>query len=183
MSFMRHRYLALFLGIAGVFSPLSQAQAKYTAQRKITLQAGVGFTVANPDYSQSHSRGISAFVMADLPRNWGIEFDYHNADIVSPSDVGEISYLAGVRYRFPHHRMQPYVKGMIGVGQVKFDQGFFPTNQTVTNTVIGFGGGFEYMASRRIVVRAVDFEFQKWPNFTPHTLSPWVFTSGIAYKF
>ncbi len=43
-----------------------------------------------------------------------------------------------------------------------------------------FGGGVEYRVKHHYNLR-VDLEEQKWPDFSPHTLSPIAITAGVAY--
>jgi hypothetical protein len=182
---IRPRCLGLLLGILGVFSTKCHAQAEPEALRKVSLEVGVGFSLAHPDYGDKLVGGITGFAVADLPHRIGIEVEYHNVDLSTPFDIGEVSFLGGIRYRFTtERRLVPYVKAMAGAGQVKFDQGYFPADsQSSVNPVIALGGGIEYKVSRHAIIRAVDFELQKWPNFFPHSLTPYMVTTGLAYRF
>jgi len=138
---VRHRCLGLIFGIAACSSIASQAQAnEYMAERKITFQVGVGASLASADYSKGYDRGISGFATVDLPHHLGLDFEYHNPDLDTPYDVGEVSYLGGIRYRLSFGRWRPYVKALGGIGQLKLDQGYYVA-QTTTNYLVAFGGG------------------------------------------
>jgi hypothetical protein len=75
-------------------------------------------------------------------------------------------------------RAQPYVKGLVGFSNMNFEynvaHGRF--------TTIAFGGGIDLKVTRRWSVRAIDFEYQKWPEFGNTTLSPYGASVGIGYR-
>ena len=72
-----------------------------------------------------------------------------------------------------------YGKALIGIGKMTF-----PNNYGYGSfTAFAFGGGIDYKLSRRVTLRAVDFEFQDWPNFLSSTsLYPLGVSVGMAYK-
>ena len=157
------------------------AQALPTATRR-PVQIGLGFSVAAPDYGERYIQGFSLFGDIGLARRLGVEGDIHYVSLRTPTDVGENTYLIGPRYNLLHQdRFNAYIKGMGGVGRFVYQLGYFQQPHTNTFAAFSFGAGMEYRASRHINVRAIDIEAQKWPNYSPHTLSPFVITFGAAY--
>ena len=167
--------------IANLFAALSwlHAQAVPTASRAGIAQFGAGWSVAAPDYGPSHIQGLTLYGTYDFTRHWGIEGDIHHISSVTPSDVGEDSYLLGPRFVLPYGRFRPYTKALLGLARFKYAN----LGATYTYKVYSFGGGLDIFASRHINVRAVDFEFQQWPGFPPNGLSPMVWSFGAAYSF
>jgi len=47
-------------------------------------------------------------------------------------------------------------------------------------TVIAFGGGVDYRLTRKLTLRAFDFEYQRW-SVTP-TLWPYGGSVGLSYR-
>ena len=158
-----------------------QAQAVYAANRN-SVQIGLGFSLAAPDYGERYIQGISFYGDLGLPRRFSLEGDIHYVSLHTPTDIGENTFLIGPRYTVLHQdRFNAYIKGMGGIGRFVYQLGYFQQPHTDTFTAISFGAGMEYRASRHVNIRAIDIEAQKWPNYDPHTLSPFVITFGAAY--
>jgi opacity protein-like surface antigen len=89
-------------------------------------------------------------------------------------------YLIGPRV--PLHqfgRAQAYGKVMIGIGKMTFPHNF----GYGTFTALAYGAGIDYKVSRRLTLRAVDFEFQQWPNWLNNSaLYPYGVSAGIGYR-
>jgi len=109
----------------------------------------------------------------------------HFVNIITPTDVSENTYLIGPRYRFHYRRFTPYAKALFGLGRFGF-QGpgqYAQKSSSFTYGVLSFGGGVDLRATKRLNVRAFDFEYQDWPGFANSGLSPIVITAGVAYSF
>ena len=176
------KYLHLFpASLFLISSAATQAQAVYAANRA-QVQIGLGVTLASPDYGERYIQGVSLFGDLGLPRRFSLEGDIHYVSLLTPTDIGENTFLVGPRYTVLHQdRFNAYVKAMGGIGRFVYQLGYFQQPHTDTFTALSFGAGMEYRAGRHINVRAIDIEAQKWPNYSPHTLSPFVVTFGIAY--
>lgn len=89
------------------------------------------------------------------------------------SGNGEDTYLIGPRIPIVDwHGLKPYGKFMVGLGTGPFLNG---------NTfVFAYGGGLDYRLTRRISIRAIDFEYQQW-QVTPR-LNPYGGSVGVSYK-
>lgn len=88
---------------------------------------------------------------------------------------GENTYLIGPRVPIcTFHRVTPYGKFLFGLGNGPFLTG--------GNTlVLAYGGGVDYRLTRRLTLRAIDFEYQEW-RINPPTLWPYGGSVGISYK-
>jgi hypothetical protein len=166
-------------------APVSHAQAIPTATRNSSIQIGVGYSFASPDYGQKKIQGYTIYGDYDFTRHWGIEGNIHRVSVITPTDIGEDSYLLGPRYVFHYRRFKPYAKGQLGFGRFKtdYDPRSGIPNFTNTYKIYSLGGGVDFRATRHINIRAVDFEYQGWPGFRENGLSPYVFTFGAAYTF
>jgi hypothetical protein len=116
-----------------------------------------------------------------------VEADVHYISILTPTDIGEDTYLVGPRFSLVRQgRVNAYVKVLGGVGRFQYQSGTYPNPHTDTYGVFSVGGGVDFRASEHISIRAVDIEAQKWPGygtpgFAAHGLSPFVTTFGVAY--
>lgn len=177
------KFLYVFPAFLSCFAPAAAiySQALPTATRR-PVQIGVGFSIAAPDYGERYIQGLSLFGDLGLGHRFGLEGDVHYVSLRTPTDIGENTFLIGPRYNVLHQdRFNAYVKGMGGIGRFVYQLGYFQQPHTDTFVALSFGAGMEYRASPHVNVRAIDIEAQKWPNYNPHTLSPFVITFGVAY--
>ena len=177
----RQNYIGWFACVFGL-SIFSHAQAIPTASSAGSLQIGAGFTYLQPDYAQTADKGPTFYATFDISQHLGIEADVHYTSIITPTDIGEDTYLIGPRYVFRHNRFMPYVKLLAGVGQLNLQFDYAPHSKA-TKFAYALGGGLDYKLTRSINIRAIDFEYQQWPGFSPHGLTPWGITVGAAYQF
>ena len=179
---MRSLQLGMFTSLLWSSASLSHAQAVPTASRAGIAQIGGGWSFAKPDYSPQKIQGYSIYGSFDFTKHWGIEGDIHKISMVTPSDIGEDSYLLGPRYVFHHKRANPYLKAMGGLGRFQYQYDDTP-HYYYTYKIYAFGGGVDFQTTHHINIRAIDFEYQGWPGFPTNGLSPLVFTFGAAYAF
>jgi hypothetical protein len=177
-----HTLIGCFACVLGL-APLAHAQAIPTATRSGSLQLGAGLTYARPDYDRP-IKGVTVYGSYDFTRHFGVEGDLHFVNIITPGDISEDSYLIGPRYRFQYHRFTPYAKALFGFGRFGYQYpSQYPRAATFTYKIYSLGGGLDLRATKHLNVRAFDFEYQKWPGYPPHGLSPIVMTVGVAYAF
>jgi hypothetical protein len=55
-------------------------------------------------------------------------------------------------------------------------------NGTGQFTTLAFGGGLDMRLTKRISLRAGDFEYQYWPAWGNSTLAPYGASMGIGYR-
>ena len=166
------------------------AQVIESATRgQISLTAGGLYTAFQPDYagggiaqgSPYRLYGGGAYVDVKLTRWIQLEGEGRWLRFNSFIDITEDNYLIGPRvpiHRFRLLRATPYGKVLLGMGKMTFDYnsayGHF--------TDIAYGGGVDLQVTKRISVRAIDFEYQQWPNWINGTLNPYGVSVGIGYK-
>lgn len=183
-----HRLIGLFIFSLSL-STLSHAQAVPMATRLGSVQVGAGFSFAISDYGPTYIKGYTIYGDADLWRRVGIEADVHQINILTPTDIGEDTYLIGPRFSLLRRdRVNVYAKVLGGIGRFEYQQGYYQHSHTDTFGAFSVGGGIDFRASQHINIRAIDIEAQKWPSFgTPgrpaHGLTPFVTTFGVAYAF
>lgn len=158
-------------------------QALPTAVSQATLQAGAGISFAKPDYTDKTITGLSVYANLDFHVGLGLDLEYHDVNILTPNDLGESSFMGGLRYGHHFHKLYPYGKLVAGVATIHSQQGYFAANSSSSYGAIGFGGGLEYRLSDHLNLRPIDIEYQRWHNFPPSGLSPIVATIGVAYRF
>jgi opacity protein-like surface antigen len=178
--------LSLVFSLVLVLPSGLHAQATAAATRGGIAQAGVAYTYSNEDeYQGKHLQGMTLYGTFDLNNHIGIEGNVHLASLFkSYFDYKENSYDAGLRWAQHYRKFTPYAKALVGFGHATAPR----PDQIVGGStpgvyfLFGLGGGLDYSISNKINARA-DFEYQRWPNFPPHGLTPPLFSVGAAYRF
>lgn len=176
--------LVLFLGS---WTPPAGGQAAPTAEKRLDVQAGGTFSLANPGipkgasvlYGRWSYGGGGVYATLDPSRRLGLDLE---ARQLFGMYVTERTFLAGPRYYRSYKRYVPYGKVLFGRGAFKFPDGI----GTLFLTTISFGGGTDYRVSSRVHLRG-DYEYQRWLGFSnkvynfPGPLTPQILSIGIAY--
>ena len=162
---------------------IASAQNVAAGKREIAVQVGVAGSSYTLDYDDGREEGIAIYADLDLPRHLGIEALYRNASLQTPHDIGENHALVGPRLTIHKGRFIPYAKALVGIGTINFQQGYYQSSSSQSYLIYAFGGGLDYHLSRHLNIRALDFEYQLWPTFQPHGLTPTGFSVGAAYAF
>ena len=121
---------------------------------------------------------MTGFVDADTIRHFGVEAEGRWLEWHQTADVHAETYLIGPRYHFNVGRFQPYVKGLVGLGEFNFSYNYAHGSYAV----VAGGGGADYRLNHRWSVRVVDFEYQYWPQFTFGAMNSVGVTTGIRYR-
>ena len=172
---MVHRIaLPVLLGLA----PPLLSQATPTASRAADVQAGIGYSIARPDYIQSTLPAITAFADFDLRPHLGAEAEFHDVIGRADSRIAERSYELGGRYLRTYGRLVPYAKGMFGLGQFQYPHGA----PTLDYWLLAAGAGTDYKLTERIHLRG-EYEYQCWGGFANGGLHPQIVTFAVAYHF
>jgi len=168
--------LALFLALG----PGARAQVT-AAGDKGGLAISVG-ALGSGEYLQYGGRkmiGLTAFVDADTRRRIGVEAEARWLEWHQSADVHAETYSIGPRYHFDFKtRFQPYVKGLIGEGNFTFPYNLASGHYLVLTA----GGGLDYQLNRRIHIRAADFEYQDWPQFTYGNMTAASVSAGLRVR-
>jgi hypothetical protein len=166
--------------IALALSGVLRAQAIPTATRS-PVQIGVAGSIASSDFGPDYIKGFTLFGDLNFSRRLGVEAEFHDTSLSTPDNAGEQTYLVGPRYSIAlEERANIYVKVLGGFGRFTYEPPQY-IRRTFTYGVAAAGAGIEFRASSHFNVRAIDVEYQTWPGFPPHGLSPFVATIGIAY--
>lgn len=179
---MTHRFALWSSVLLSALSSRVFAQAVPTATRPGVAQVGASVSIASPDFGQRYIKGISVFGDFDFGSHLGVEGDVHLVSYITPTDIGENSYLLGPRYNFRRKHLDLYGKALAGLGQFEYQYDNVPHFHD-SYFIYAFGGGLDVQASRHIVVRAIDFEAQRWPGYRQNGLTPFVTSFGVAYAF
>ena len=157
-------------------------------QLSITV-GGVG-SVFQPDYagggvtgtSPNRLIGIGAFTDVRVSRWVQLEAEARWSRFNQFANIHQDTYLIGPRV--PIHtwgKFTPYGKFLFGLGHMNFEF----SSTSCRCTALAYGGGVDYKLTDRLSWRAVDFEYQQWPNWyvgQDAQLHPYGFSSGISYR-
>lgn len=131
--------------------------------------AGNGIAQASPNYLF----GMGVFVDYKVNRWVVVEGEGQWLHFNQYLGINENSYMIGPKVPITTFKgLTPYGKFLVGIGSGSFLNGH--------TTVLAYGGGVDYRLTRRLSLRAFDFEYQQW-IVTP-TLRPYGFSAGIGYK-
>jgi hypothetical protein len=179
---MKHSIVAIFcIVLISVALPIRAQVAPSATADSFTLTAGGLGSIFQPDYagegiaqtSPNDLYGVGAYVDARVNRWVGIEGEARWLRYNTYLGINENTYLVGPRVPIlTYHHLTPYGKFLVGMGN-----GSFLTGNTF---VLSYGGGVDYRLSRRLILRAFDFEYQQW-KVTP-TIFPYGGSVGISYK-
>jgi hypothetical protein len=167
------------LAILSAGSRMVQAQVQAPGDRGgLILSAGVMGSGYSIQYGQRKMAGITAFVDADTKRRFGIEAEGRWLEYHQTANVHAETYSIGGRYHFDAGRFSPYAKGLVGFGDFNFPYSYAYGRYLVVTA----GGGLDFHWKRRITVRAVDFEYQDWPNFTFGNMNSFGVNAGLRVR-
>jgi hypothetical protein len=144
----------------------------------LALSAGGTASGYSLGYGEQKLLGVSAFVDVDGRRHLGVEGEARWLIYHQTNEEHATTYTIGPRYSMYFGRFQPYVKGLVGLGQFNYPYNLGKDN----DLVVAPGGGVDFRLSRRIRLRAVDFEYQLWPQFHYGLMSSYGLSTGLRIK-
>jgi hypothetical protein len=161
---------------------MARAQAIPSASKsQFSVSAGALGSVFQPDYaggttakaSPRYLYGVGTYVDVRFTRWIQIEGEGRWSRFNQYYGINESTYQIGPRVPLvTFHRLTPYGKVLAGMGTGSFLTGH--------SFVFTGGGGVDYQLTRRITLRAIDFEYQRW-RVDP-TLYPYGASVGVSYK-
>jgi hypothetical protein len=142
------------------------------------LSAGAMASGSTLQYGQRKMLGATAFAEMETKRRIGIEAEGRWLEFHQTANVHAETYSIGGRYHLDLERFEPYAKGLVGFGD--FD---FPYNYAHGRyLVVTAGGGVDFHWTHRIYVRAADFEYQDWPQFTFGNMTSLNVSAGLRVR-
>ncbi|HTB96515.1 MAG TPA: outer membrane beta-barrel protein [Terracidiphilus sp.] len=185
---MKKTALFFLLSVLCMGSIEARAQVVYSATRpERALNIGVMGSLYQPDYAGNDYAqtgpkdllGWGGYVDLRLTHWIQLEAEGRWMRFNKYEDIYEDNYLFGPR--FPIHetrRFKPYAKVMAGWGKMNFQENFAYGH--FAN--IAVGGGVDMPLTRKLTLRAIDFEYQFWPNWVYGDLKPYGGSVGISYR-
>lgn len=178
----RLRPLLPVLAAAAFFLATAVAQAQVPEsgdQGGTVVTVGAIASASTLEYGNRKMIGITGFIDADTHRRFGFEAEGRWLEWHQTTDVHAETYSIGGRYHFDlGRRWEPYAKGLVGFGDFNF-----PYNlATGSYLVVTGGAGLDIRLTRRIYLRAADFEYQDWPQFTYGGMTSAAVSSGIKIR-
>lgn len=174
-----------FWGVLTLMPLLASAQVA-PAQNggKISLALGAGFSGFNTDYAPDNMYGVTAYYDMDFGRWIGVEVEGRTIQFNQFGNLREDTIAVGGRFMFPHRgRFAPYAKFLGGVGSIDFPPPpGAPYYSHDTFTFYDAGGGLDYKLTHHVFLRG-DYEYEWWPSWPRHGLTPNGFTIGAGYRF
>lgn len=160
---------------------LAHSQALATATGP-GIYAAVGGGVSGFQTGYGHNQIGGAVAYADLNPHWrvGLEGEARYLRWHSQEQVIESNYLGGVRVKLlpKPGRWEPYAKFLAGAGRITLPYGY------AHGTFLAYapGAGLELAVTDRISVRAIDVEYQHWPQFTYGSLNVYGVSTGVTLR-
>jgi hypothetical protein len=143
------------------------------------VAVGGGVSGFQSVYGQRDLAG--GLIYADVQPQWrvGLEGEARFLRYHTSEDVNESNYLGGIRVlvlRF--HGLEPYTKFLVGMGRITLPFG------DAHGSFLAYapGAGLDIAINHNVTVRAIDFEYQHWPQFPYASFSPYGISSGIRVR-
>ncbi|HVN94516.1 MAG TPA: hypothetical protein VMT38_12515 [Terracidiphilus sp.] len=169
----------LVLAIVCVAPNIAWAQVQSAGdQGGLIVSAGAMGSGYYLQYGQQKIAGIAAIVDADTKRRFGIEAEGRWLEYHQTANVHAETYSIGARYHFDVDRCSPYAKGLVGFGDFNFPYNYAQGRYLVVTA----GAGLDFHWTRRISIRAVDVEYQDWPNFTFGNMNSFGVNAGLRVR-
>lgn len=165
--------------MATVCAPAARAQVSPSGDAGgLTISAGALGSGYSLQYGNRKMFAVTTVVDADTRRRLGIEGEGRWIEFHQTANVHAQTYSGGIRYHFDVRRFQPYVKGLIGLGDFNF-----PYNLATGHYfLVTAGGGLDYRLNARIHIRAADVEYQDWPQFTYGAMTSFGVSAGVRVR-
>jgi hypothetical protein len=164
--------LTFCLGIAGTV----QAQVVEAGDAgRLQISAGATESGYYLQYGGRKMLGVTGFVDIDSRSHFGLELEGRWLEWNKIANVHVETYSMGPRYHKNIGKLQIYGKGMLGYGNFNF-----PYNLAQGRyLIVTGGGGLDYHFRDRVYIRALDVEYQYWPQFTYGAMSSVGASAGI----
>ena len=169
------------LGLALTFGCTLMKAQDVPAAKGPGSYLAVGATVSsyNTDYGKTQMEGATVYVDANIYNRIGLEAEGRRLRLNSDDGLQQSTYMVGPRFSRDFRFLRPYTKLLIGRGTFEFPFGY--ARGSYTATAIGAGLDLRFKHTP-LVVRLVDVEYQRWPQFTFGALHPYGISSGLSVR-
>jgi len=177
---MRRLVVAALALCAGALTGAASAQDIPSAKGPgSSLVLGGTVSSFQSDYGKTYLAGASGYVDANVFNRVGIEAEARTLRFNSNDGMRQTTYLAGPRLSKDFGSLRVYTKLMAGRGTFEFPYGYARGSYFVTAA----GGGVDWRVKHTpLIVRVVDFEYQRWPQFTYGDLRPYGLSTGLSLR-
>jgi hypothetical protein len=184
----------VFLSISAFLAtatPNLRAQVVAAATgRQLSVTVGGMVSGFQPDYdgdffaeaSPNRLYGFGTYVDVKFTRWFQVEGEARWLKFNQLANINQSNYLIGPQLpiqKLHFWRATPYAKVLIGYGNMNFEF----NEATGRFTDLTYGGGLNVKLTKRINLRAIDFEYQQWPRWINNQqLFPYGASVGVGYK-
>ena len=168
--------LVALLGLCAVGRAVAQASPTATGPGT-SIRIGGGVSGFEADYGKRTLGGAVAWTDVNPIWRVGVEGEARWLRLHEDEQTSETTYLVGPRVSIFPGKIEPYVKAMVGAGMFSYPFGYGHG----TYLAVAAGAGVDLHLGNRWRVRAIDVEYQRWPEFTFGALSPYGVSAGISY--
>jgi opacity protein-like surface antigen len=147
------------------------------------LTAGGYYSNFTSDFTPNRLGGAGIYIDWNLLGRLGVEGEARWLRFNQEEGSYEDNYLIGPRYSRRYGKFVPYVKFLMGAGELEFNLnqghgGYF---------AMAPGGGLDYRLTSHLTIRLIDYEYQIWPSapgggFPSNGLTPNGFSFGAGYR-
>lgn len=173
--------VCLFLFASGLSFVHAQTVQSADA-RRLTITAGGMASGFQPGEGDNDLVGLGTYV--DVHFTHWIQIEGEARWLRFNEYLGEHqdNYLIGPRVPIKQFRRATlYGKALIGMGKMTFPSTDLYSYGTFT--ALAYGGTVDYKLSRRLSLRAIDFEYQQWPKWVNNNaLYPYGISVGVGYR-
>lgn len=143
-----------------------------------SITVGGIYSAFEAQYPQGIQGGAGVYVDVNFRHYLGLEGEIHYLRQNTVSGSHQTTYLVGPRVELHRGPFSPYAKAFVGNGKLQFPYGLGYGNYLIA----GGGAGIDYQLTQNIKLRALDFEYQYWPEFTLGSISPYGISAGLSYR-
>jgi hypothetical protein len=170
--------LPILLSLAAGACTDASAQATPTASKPGTsISIGATYSNYQADYGKRDLGGYAIYADWDKTPRLGLEFEARVLRFNEEVGTHETTFLIGPKVTLRRPWFNPYAKLLVGEGKFHFPYNYAEGSYLV----LASGAGIDVpLGQSRYTIRAIDFEYQSWPNFTYGGLNPYGISGGLS---
>jgi len=166
--------------ILAIACPAAWGQATATAFTSgVSLSVGGGYSYYQADYGKRALGGYTIFADYDRTPRWSLEFEVRALRFNQEFGTHQTTLLLGPRYTYRKNKFNAYAKLLVGDGMFHYPYNYAEGSYFVLAPGVGIDIPIK---TSRFTIRAADFEYQSWPNFSFGGLNPYGYSGGISVR-